>query len=69
MPKLVGSRFIATKKEQAAGIEICEVDGNPVRTMAFKGTGVCCETCRKIRAGENLDRLGIINAKALGDSA
>lgn len=28
---------------------VCEIDGNVIQTMCFKGTGVCCENCRKVR--------------------
>lgn len=31
---------------------ICEVCGNQIQVMAFKGTGVCCDLHRKVRAGE-----------------
>lgn len=27
----------------------CSVCGRPVLVMAFQGTGVCCENCRKAR--------------------
>jgi hypothetical protein len=30
----------------------CVVDGRPILTMSFKGTGVCGELCRKVRDGE-----------------
>lgn len=32
--------------------EICEVCGREVKVSIFKNTGVCCELCRKLRAGE-----------------
>lgn len=41
--------------EQAArtyGVHVsslCKMCGNPIKVMAFKGTGVCCELCRKKR--------------------
>ena len=31
--------------------EFCYECENPVRMQIFKGTGVCCELCRKIRDG------------------
>lgn len=33
-------------------METCEVDGKPILVMAFKGTGFCSETCRKIKEGD-----------------
>ena len=30
----------------------CEVDGRAIRVIAFLGTGVCSEDCRKKRDGE-----------------
>ena len=32
--------------------ELCQVDAKPVRVMAFKGTKICSEICRKLHAGE-----------------
>lgn len=32
--------------------DACEKCGRPILVMAFKGTGVCGELCRKLRAGE-----------------
>lgn len=32
--------------------EVCEVDDKPIEMMAFKGTGVCSEICRKVRDRE-----------------
>ena len=32
--------------------EICEVCGREIKVSIFKNTGVCCELCRKLRAGE-----------------
>lgn len=32
--------------------DACEKCGQPILVMAFKGTGVCGELCRKLRAGE-----------------
>lgn len=32
--------------------EECEVDKKPILVMAFKGTGVCSDLCRKARGGE-----------------
>lgn len=32
--------------------DICTNDGRVIRTMAFIGTGVCCEDCRKERDGD-----------------
>lgn len=31
---------------------VCEIDGYEIKVMSFKGTGVCCEACRKRRNGE-----------------
>lgn len=33
-------------------VKHCEVDGKPIKMIAFRGTGVCCELCRKIRDGQ-----------------
>lgn len=33
---------------------MCEVCAKKIRTMAFKGTGVCCDLCRKTRGGETV---------------
>lgn len=33
----------------------CIVDGKEITVMSFKGTGVCCEYCRKVRDGELVD--------------
>jgi len=52
MPYKKNGVWHTTKAEKAQRLEFCEVDGNEVRTMTFKGTGVCSETCRKKRAGE-----------------
>lgn len=30
----------------------CQVCKREIKTMIFRGTGVCCENCRKIRDGE-----------------
>lgn len=32
--------------------DTCSECGNKIQTMCFKGTGVCCENCRKVRDGE-----------------
>lgn len=32
--------------------ELCEVCGKKIETMAFRGTGVCGDDHRKVRAGE-----------------
>lgn len=32
--------------------EICVMCLNLIRTMAYKGTGVCCENCNKARKGD-----------------
>jgi hypothetical protein len=34
-------------------IEHCSVCTEEIKTMTFRGTGVCCEDCRKVRAGEH----------------
>lgn len=36
--------------------DICRVDLRVIRAMTFRGTGVCCERCRKLRDGEPIDR-------------
>ena len=40
---------------------MCSECGMPIKSAIFKGTGVCCEWCRKIRDGEITDREQIIN--------
>jgi hypothetical protein len=35
--------------------EVCDVDGEKIVVMTFKGTGVCCEYCRKVRDKEITD--------------
>lgn len=55
MPEL----FIVSEQElenysKNLGIDkrnICVVDGHEIRTMAFRGTNVCGELHRKVRAG------------------
>lgn len=37
---------------ESNGYETCTVDGEIIRMQIFKGTGVCCERCRKAQAGE-----------------
>ena len=32
--------------------EICTVDGRPILVTIFRGSGVCCEGCRKKRDGD-----------------
>jgi hypothetical protein len=44
---------------------MCEVDGKQIRTMAFKGTGVCCELCRKKRAGEVIGSYILVNPEKM----
>lgn len=39
---------------------ICVVDLNVIKTMAFRGTGVCSEKCRKIRAGEPIAQYKVV---------
>lgn len=36
--------------------DICRVDLRVIQIMSFKGTGVCCERCRKLRDGEPIDQ-------------
>lgn len=33
-------------------MENCTVDGRPILIAIFKGSGVCCENCRKKRDGD-----------------
>jgi len=33
-------------------IQVCGACGNEIKVMAYRNTGVCCELCRKLRAGE-----------------
>lgn len=34
----------------------CVICKAKIKTMAFRGTGVCCENHRKLRDGENPDQ-------------
>lgn len=58
------SSLMAQIKEETAAMPItdeqsfrttCEVDEKEILVMAFKGTGVCGEYCRKVRDGEIVD--------------
>lgn len=43
----------------------CEVDQKPILTMAFKGTGVCSDLCRKVRGGETVGPYLLLDSKKM----
>jgi hypothetical protein len=47
--------------------ELCEVCGEAVQTMCFRGTGVCRELCRKKRDGEEPTRKALTDAPIGGE--
>lgn len=40
--------------------EICIMCGRRIKTLIFKGTGVCCEDCRKDRDGDHEPSRGLV---------
>lgn len=42
----------------------CTVCHDPIETMTFRGTGVCCEICRKERDGELTPEQAAVERKA-----
>jgi hypothetical protein len=45
----------ATVAAGLASVTECLACGNPIRTMAFRFTGVCCGNCQKELAERNLN--------------
>lgn len=37
--------------------ERCDVCGDEIKVMIFKGRGVCCELCRKKQTGDRISQL------------
>lgn len=46
---------------------ICTNCGSEIRVMSFRGTGVCCELCRKDRDGDHGRNHAIIEAPMGGE--
>jgi hypothetical protein len=44
--------------------ELCIMCGKRIRTAIFRGTGVCCEDCRKDRDGDHEPAQGIVPKSA-----
>jgi endogenous inhibitor of DNA gyrase (YacG/DUF329 family) len=47
--------FEEIEDRNAHKVEHCAVCGKPVLMMIFRGSGLCSENCRKIRAGEPVE--------------
>jgi hypothetical protein len=58
MPYKKKGRWVTSATEKVEGREFCVVDGAEILTMTWRGTGVCCDGCRKVRDGEVVSRYG-----------
>jgi hypothetical protein len=58
MPYKKKGRWVTSATEKVEDREFCVVDRAEILTMTWRGTGVCCDGCRKVRDGEVVSRYG-----------